>query len=75
MICWQRLLTEQQRASLTSDLKHLNLSKYIQEVVSGVLVLSKYIQEVVSGVLVLSKYIQEVVSGVCWFCPSIYRKW
>lgn len=29
-----RSLTEQQRASLTSDLKNLNLSKYIQEVVS-----------------------------------------
>lgn len=32
--CMQRSLTEQQRASLTSDLKGLNLTKYIQEAVS-----------------------------------------
>ena len=30
----QRTLTEQQRGSLTSDFKSLNLSKYIQEAVS-----------------------------------------
>lgn len=30
----QRSVTEQQRAAMTSDLKALNLSKYLQEVVS-----------------------------------------
>lgn len=33
-VYWQRTLTEQQRASLTSDFESLNLSKYIQEAVS-----------------------------------------
>ena len=33
---FQRSLTEQQRTSLTADLKALNLSKYLQEVVSRV---------------------------------------
>lgn len=38
----QRSLTEQQRATLTTDLKALNLSKYLQEVVSsGILIVKE----------------------------------